>query len=203
MAKLIFDIGDLYGRVWGGLLFPELLRRNKESLKDYFKLNKNDKNAIPANPLGKPVQSELVLRLDGEEMRFAVPPVLTITGSINVVETAVAGLDGAIKEIASVSDYSVNIKGFLVDSNYTDVEANGFRFRVNPNEFPEKELRRLRRFFEAKKMIEVVESRLLNFFNIKNLLFKSLNFPELEGYTATIPFEVEAVSDQEYTLILE
>jgi hypothetical protein len=203
MAKLIFDIGDLYGRVWGGLLFPELLRRNKENLKDYFKLNKNDENAIPANPLGKPVQSELVLRLDGEEMRFAVPPVLTITGSINVVETAVAGLDGTIKEIASVSDYSVNIKGFLVDSNYTDVEANGFRFRVNPSEFPEKELRRLRRFFEAKKMIEVVESRLLNFFNIKNLLFKSLNFPELEGYTATIPFEAEAVSDQEYTLILE
>ena len=204
MARLVFNIGELYGKVWGGMIFPELLRRSKDNAKDFFRLNKTDNGvAFPESVLGRPIQSELTLGLGGEEMRFAIPPVITLQGSINVVETAVAGLDGSIKEIASVNDYTVNIKGFLVSDDFTEIAQDGLRYRLNPSEFPEKELRQLRRFFEAKKAVEVVESRLLSFFNIKKLLFKSLNFPELEGYAFVIPFELEAVSDTEYTLILE
>lgn len=204
MSRLVFNIGELYGKVWGGMIFPELLRRNKDNAKGFFRLNKTDDSAVfPESVLGRPVQSELTLGLDGEEMRFAIPPILTIQGSINVVETAVAGLDGSIKEIASVNDYAVNIKGFLVSGDFTEIVQDGLRYRLNPSEFPEKELRQLRRFFEAKKAVEVVESRLLSFFNIKKMLIKNIGLPELEGYAFVIPFELEAVSDMEYTLILE
>lgn len=202
MARLVFNIAELYGKVWGGMVFPELLRRNKDNVKDFFR-HKTDGGAVSENILGRPLQSELTLGLDGEELRFTIPPVLTIQGSINVVETVVAGLDGSVKEIASVNDYAVNIKGFLVSDGFTEINQDGLRYRLNPSEFPEKELRQLRRFFEAKKAVKVAESRLLSFFNIKKILIKSISLPELEGYAFAIPFELEAVSDTEYTLILE
>ncbi len=202
MASVKFDIRKLYGEVWGGLVFPELLRR-AGGVQDFLFGKGNNTQIAQTNALGKPVQSELTLALEGEELRFVVPPVLTLQGSINVVETAVAGLNGSIKEIASVNDYSVNIKGFLVSNEFTEVVQDGLQYRLNPNDFPEKQLRQLRRFFEAKKAVNVKESRLLSFFNIKKLLFKSINFPELEGYAYIIPFEAETVSDSEYTLIIE
>lgn len=202
MASVLFKVEEFYGKVWGGLVFPELLLRTG-SPKNYFFGKEVSAINFPQSSVGKPTQSEFAVRLDGEDLRLVVPPIITLQGSINVVETAVAGLDGSIKEIASVADWSINIKGFLVSSDFTEVVQDGLRYRLNPNEFPEKELRQLRRFFEAKKAVEVIESRLLSFFNIKKLLFKSLNFPELEGYAFVLPFEVEAVSDTDYTLVLE
>lgn len=201
MASVLFKVEEFYGKVWGGLVFPELLRRTG-SLRSYFFGKEQNQVAFQQN-MGVPVQSEFAVRLEEEVLRLTIPPVLTVQGSINVIETAVAGLDGSIKEIASTADYSISIKGVLVAGQSIEVLQEGFRYKLNPNEFPERELRQLRRFFEAKKAVEVIESRFLSFFNIKKLLFKSLNFPELEGYAFALPFEIEAVSDTEYTLVLE
>ena len=203
MAQVSFEISALYGRVWGGLVFPELLRR-ANSVEDFF--FKDKKEALfPATKIGRPIQSELTLRFNNEDLKFTIPPIITLAGSINVIETVVAGLDGSIKEVASVNDYVLNIKGFLTSTVYTDVQddQSGFSYRLNPNEFPEKEFRQLRRFFEAKQSLEVVESRLLSYFNIKKILVKSINYPELEGYTFIVPFELECVSDVDFKLIIE
>jgi hypothetical protein len=198
-----FNLNELFGRVWSGLPFPELLARNSGGVKGFFLGTEQEGVSFASGSTGRPVQAELTLGLNGEELRFAVPPICTIQNSLNVVETVVAGLNGSIKEIVSVNDYNVNIKGFLVESTFGNVEQNGYKYRLNSKEFPEKELRQIRRFFEAKKPVEVIESRLLSYFNIKKMLFKSISFPELEGYVSVIPFEIEAVSDTEYTLIIE
>lgn len=196
MARVIFDISELYGRVWGGLVFPELLRRRLQPSPGL------KQNAMPPET-GTPQPDVLVLRLGQERMRFVIPPILTIEGRLRVIETAVAGLDGSVKEIASTEDWQVSIRGFLVSTDSQQVEGEGFRYRLNPDTYPEAELRRLRYFFESKEIVEVEQSRILSYFNIKKLLFTSLSFPELEGYGFIVPFEISSLSDKEYMLMIE
>jgi len=205
MASVLFDIRELYGKVWGGRVFPELIRRKSKNPEGYIFGSKKKEEFSVDKSVSRPIQSELTLGLNRDELRFMVPPIITLQGSVNVVKTVVAGLDGTIKEIASTNDYTVSIKGFLVSSKRVEVqdETEGLRYFLNPKDFPEKELRQLRTFLEAKKALEVLKSRLLSYFNIKKILVESFSFPELEGYVSAIPFEIEAVSDMEYTLILE
>jgi len=202
MASVLFDIRELYGKVWGGLVFPELLRRNN-SARDYIFGTDSDADlATPAPQLGRPIQSELTLELGSERLKFTIPPIITVQGSLNIVETVVAGLDGAIKEITSVNDYVLSIRGFLSSTSYTDISSEGYSYRLNPDEFPEGELRQLRRFCESKQSLKVLESRLLSYFNIKKVLIRTWGFPELEGYTFMIPFELDVVSDTDFVLEL-
>jgi hypothetical protein len=202
MASVSFDIRELYGSVWGGLVFPELLRR---AIMQYAAGNRSAQ--LPtANTaqLGTPIQSELALGLQGETLRLAIPPIITIQSNLNLVETVVAGLDGSVREVISANDYTVNIKGFLVETALKEVvdDVQGFRYHLNPNTFPDEALRQLRRFYESKLPVLVLESKLLGYFNINRLLLKSINFPETEGYAFVMPFEIEAASDQDHELIL-
>lgn len=201
MAEFIIDIEKMYNEVrqiQSGMPYPELVRRRILSEKDL----PNPLDGIPYELKGKAVQSSLTLRTNGESMKFSLPPIMTIQSSINVVETVVTGLDGTVKEVTSTSDYAISIKGFLVSTATTIINKGGFLFEITPTEFPEEELRQLRRFYEGKKSVEVVESKLLSFFNIRKLLIKTYSFPKLEGYRYMCPFELECVSDVDFALKL-
>lgn len=201
MAEFIIDVEKMYNQtrqIESGLPFPELVRRRILSEKDLS----NPLDSVPYELKGKAVQSSLSLRINGETMKFTLPPIMTIQSSINVVETVVTGLDGTVKEVTSTSDYAVSIKGFLVSTSTTIVNKGGFLYELTPTEFPQEELRQLRRFFESKKSVEVVDGKLLSFFNITKLLIKSYSFPKFEGYSYMCPFEMECVSDVDFALKL-
>ncbi|MDX1903808.1 MAG: DUF6046 domain-containing protein [Thermonemataceae bacterium] len=204
MALVELKLQDIYKSVFyqAGLPVPVLMA---DAVNKLFRSNPISPTETQAYDTGKPALSKLKIALDNQELNFALPPILSLQGNINIIETAIAGLDGTIKEITSLQDYNINIKGFLSATGNVEVidDTSGLRFFLKKPEFPERELRQLRAFFEAKKAVEVIESELLSFFNIKKMVFKTLSFSELEGYKGVVPFEAEAVSDKDYILIIE
>jgi hypothetical protein len=190
-----FDIRELYGKVKWGLPFPLAISGD---LKDYSYLTRQQRNNpdafIPAQKLGKPIWADIELG----EVKFALPPIITVSGQLNVVSTAVAGADGSVKEIVSVEDYRVNLKCFLTDNKFEDVgflSDRGFKISLRKEEFPEQRVREIRNLFEGKKSVRVI-SPYLNLFNIQYLLVTNMSFPELDGMTSIIPCELQCISDK-------
>jgi hypothetical protein len=154
----------------------------------------NADSFLPETKLGKSVWAEV--ELGG--VKFALPPVVTVSGQLNVVSTAVAGADGSVKEIVSVEDYRVNLKCFLTDNKFDSLEASGdrgFKIMLRNEEFPEQRVREIRNLFEGKKSVRVI-SPYLNLFNIQYLLITNMTFPELDGLTSIIPCELQCISDK-------
>lgn len=200
MAEVRFDVRELYGRVAWRLPFPLAL---SGGLRDYSLLTRRQA-ALPAPgffapEFGRPVWAEVQLG----DISFAIPPVLTVQGQLNVVSTAVAGQDGLVKEVISVEDYRVNIKALLTENSVQDVGAGeeGFLVRLREDVFPDGRIRALRNLFEGKQSVRVV-SPYLSLFNIQYLLVTNLSFPDISGMSAMVPCELQCVSDKPLELVL-
>lgn len=195
MVQVKFDIKELYGKVKWSLPFPLALTGK---IGDYSFLTRQQRNNetpfIPEQKLGKPIWADIELG----SVKFAIPPVLTVSGQLNVVSTSIAGQDGTVKEIVSVDDYRVNMKCFLTDNVFEDlgtVGDKGFKIKLRSDEFPEQRVREIRNLFEDKKSVRVI-SPYLNLFNIQYLLVTGISFPELDGLTSIIPCELQCISDK-------
>lgn len=202
MANVNFDIKQIYNKVKWALPFPLALQGN---VLDYSFLTRRQRNLSPefsslADDRGKPVFADITL--DG--IGFSLPPIVTVSGSLNVVSTAVAGRDGTVKEIVSVEDYRVNIKCFLTDSIFDSIEnQEGFSgIKLRNDEFPEQRVREIRNLFENKRSVRVI-SPYLNIFNIQYLLITNISFPDLDGITSIVPCELQCISDKPLEIRLE
>jgi hypothetical protein len=213
-----FDVRQLYGRVRWNLPFPLAINGNiKEYLPFYALADIDDKDKIklvdggyspytPTNEtprqqqknlvdsgrvLGVPTLSELQIG----DVKFFIPPTLTLSNEVTVQQTTVAGMDGTVKEIITLGDYRVNLKCFLTHNHFVSVEGSYYKYLLRNSEFPEKVVREIRDLFEQKKSHRVI-SPFLNIFNIQYLLITSMSFPELDGYDSIIPVELQGISDK-------
>lgn len=201
MAEVSFDVRELYGKVGWKLPFPLAF---SGSLRDYSLLTRREQGLAEANfftpDFGKPTWAEIQLG----DIEFAIPPVITVQGQLNVISTAVAGQNGSVKEVISVEDYRVNIKTMLTDNEIIDngISEERFAIRLRGDGFPDGRIRELRNLFEEKQSVRVV-SPYLSLFNIQYLLMTSISFPDLSGMSSVIPCEIQCVSDRPLEIQLE
>jgi len=117
--------------------------------------------------------------------------VIKISGSKTIVKTPLAERQGTVKELYSVDDYAISIKGFVID------EEN----RI----WPEKELQVLKKLCDHQASIEL-DNALTNIFLDKDqrVTITKFDLPEVEGGGKHIrPFSMEIESDSVFTLELE
>lgn len=116
------------------------------------------------------------------EVLLTIDTVLfTVTGTKNVIKTAIQGRKGTVKEYISQGDYIINVKGAIV-SPYLNV-------------FPEQEVRLLIELLELEKPIPVA-SKFLDLFGISNIVVDpEFVISEKLGSRNEVPFEFNAVSD--------
>ncbi len=191
-----FDVRELYARVRWNLPFPLAINGN---IKGYLPFSpsaetpqQQQSNLINSgNALGVPTLAELQIG----EVKFAIPPTLTLSNEVTIQQTTVAGMDGTVKEIITLGDYRINLKLFLTNNVFEQVSNSYYKYKLRSDEFPEDRVREIRDLFEQKKSHRVI-SPFLNIFNIQYLLITSISFPELDGNTAIIPVELQAISDK-------
>jgi hypothetical protein len=138
---------------------------------------------IQISPKGEPL----------EYFTFPNEPIVEIRGNKRIVKTPLDGQDGDFKELYSLGDYSVTIRGVAVDEKYD-----------NEN-YPEDLVRKLRTVYELKHHLEVV-GPLFTIFNIKYISFDdgpSFSLIPQPGEISMQPYEFQAVSDKEYKLELK
>lgn len=120
---------------------------------------------------------------------FELPnePLIRITGMNRMERTPLDGNAGRFKEIFSLDDYEIVIKGIAINEE-------------NPDMYPDKIIRKLRELCEVGHA--PVTCKLLSYFNINRLAFEKWDFPPLEGVIWQ-PYEIKCYSDKIFELELK
>lgn len=106
----------------------------------------------------------------------------------NIITTSIMGRNGTVKEYISDNDYQIKIKG-LLSSNAQNI-------------YPQEQMNTLREFCTAIATIPV-QSNVLDYFGIRNIVIMDYEFIQLEGDRSNVPFEITALSDIPYDIQLK
>ncbi|RWX03361.1 DUF6046 domain-containing protein [Flavobacterium cerinum] len=110
-------------------------------------------------------------------------PVETVVEAVlpkKVAETEIFGRDGTVEELMGLGDWQINIKGFIINYDSTD--------------YPEDQVRALKRVCELKDVELAVEGTYLNMLDINYISIRNLNLPPSVGYGNMATFEIECRS---------
>lgn len=128
----------------------------------------------------------VVLEHKGGE--YEIPnAVISINGKKTVVETAMIGRKGTVKELISVDDYEINIAGVALDSD-----------------FPDQQIARLNELYNINEAV-TLKCALTDIFleEEDKVVIKSIDFQEMRGCETAQAFKMGLVTDRSFELILE
>lgn len=139
--------------------------------------------------LGTPVFADLTLKADENDEGVNMQTVLfEVEQQRNIVTTAVQGRNGTIKEYISDGDYTVSIRGLLVDPD--------------PYTYPAAQVQNLRDLLVLPQSLVAV-SGFLQLFQIYNLVVTGWRMFQMEGFQNVQAFELQCISDVPVELIEE
>lgn len=113
--------------------------------------------------------------------------IVDITSNKTIVSTPIAGRKGTVKELISIGDYTVTIKGLLVSESR--------------NIAPQVLIKQIKSLFEVPAAIDV-QAKIFEWVGIYKLALESLSLPKLQGVVNAQPFEISAISDLPVELVL-
>jgi len=146
--------------------------------------------------LGTPIYEQITLTTPkiikngavvSQPISYTLPgwPLFDITGQNTIEKTPMNGRKGTVKEFINEDDYSITIRGFLINDN--------------SNEYPEQELQDFMKIITCKSALHIT-SQVFNILDIHNIAIEKWSLPEVEGYQNIQPFELECVSDEDAIL---
>lgn len=192
-----FNVADLYLKAFGikGVRFaiPEIPEILDYALQGSYDLSGIESVEFPQakamSVLGTPIYEQIVLSLPGVvEYTFPGWPLFSITGQKIIVKTPMQNRRGTVKEYISDDDYSITIRGFLINEN--------------SQAFPAAQLEDLMQVIRINKPIRIT-SEVFNQLDIHNIVIESYRFPEVEGFPNMQPFELECLSDEPVEIIIQ
>jgi hypothetical protein len=135
-------------------------------------------------------------------------PMITVSSTKQVVKTAVAGRDYSVKEVISIDDYKINIKG--IATNYDPINGVAKNSDSIYEEFPEDWLVLLNNLYKRKRSEKAndtislpVACDYLRMLGIHYLVIEKISFPPMIGVQSAFAYEMEAMSDEHIELILK
>jgi hypothetical protein len=151
----------------------------------------DQKSSYLNTPIVMPLKLQISAKGEPVEL-FQLPnePIVEIRSIKKIVETEIDGQDGSFKELYSLGDYAITIRGVAVDENYDN------------EDYPEELVRKLRTINELRHHLEVV-GPLFTLFNIKYLAIREFNLVPQPGAISMVPYEFICSSDKEYKLELK
>lgn len=192
-----FNIGDLLMSYIGykGIVYPGGLisdaPKNYKSGSDYSyegeEASFNTSSALGSTLRKKDASGRwyfMPIYLNGVELPNTI---ISIKGSKTIVETAMVGRKGTVKELISVDDYDISVVGvILVD------------------DFPDEGIAELRDLFNMTESISL-KSALTDIFLEEDdkVVIKGVEFPAMKGYETAQIFKMSLISDQSFELTIE
>lgn len=118
-------------------------------------------------------------------------PVIQVTSKKNIVETPLVERQGTVKELISIEDWEISIRGLIIDPN---------------NQYPEDDIKKLVDLFYRNEAVEIenaITDIMLKRAERKGnnmVVINELNFPEVRGVMNVRPYELKLVSDTPFDL---
>lgn len=131
--------------------------------------------------LGTPVFSDLLIKESetGEGMYFDTV-LFDVAMEKHIVKTMVQGRKGTVKEYISDGDYSISIRGGIINHGSSNYPSDDVAFFVNLMQIPAPLF---------------VISPLLQLFDVQTIVIEKYQFMQRPGYQNIQLFEIDAVSD--------
>ncbi len=144
-----------------------------------------DTNASPAAIAGGGSTSATLKKWD-------LPyPVISIESKKTIIETALTERSGTVKELISIRDYEITIKGFIIAATH---------------EFPEQDVATLRGIYEQNTGISI-QCPLTDIFLLRpdrsgsdQVVISELKFPAITAVKNVRPYELKLLSDAPFNL---
>lgn len=202
MAEISFDIGTLLNKAFGigrGKPFDpgqiqEPTIREEQPFPDAQPFDDAEglefvqmRNSIKSNlPTGQSVF--MPVRLGG--LVLPNEPSLIVNSRKNIIETALAGSArrGTVKELISIEDWSVTIRGVAI--NYGSKLV-----------YPEDIVKDLRDLYERNESLEIM-CALTNLLGIYRLVIREFDLPEMIGIQHAQAYQFICTSDEDFILEL-
>lgn len=206
MASIVTDIEQLYRRTFGSRPFVIPTESPAEVRGETFtitaarpNLSSSLNSELRTTVQGVEIWMPTTIRgnVDGQLADVFLPYcVVRVTAKKTIVKTPLMERRGSVKEVYSIDDYVINLKGFLIDQG-----------RV----FPEAEMLLLKRLFETNEAVEIINPITNIFlgdakdsgeaFLSDKVVIEELDFPEVEGGRNHVkPFTMRLESDTIFTL---
>lgn len=195
MSTISFDLEKLYQQVFGGKPYqiPPDIKKNPKEEPNIIQRTQNKSYVLLEKYLNREIW--LPTRLaelnidDPKRSEFYLPYcAVKISGKKTIVKTPLAERQGTVKELYSIDDYSINLKGFFID---------------NKNRlFPEDDIDVLRQVFEMKHSF-AIDNALINIMLGREVkvVMESFELPEVEGGRKHVrPYNIQLESDSIFTL---
>jgi hypothetical protein len=178
-----FDIKELVAKAhfdYVGPAFPQWWANNKR------KFAFPNLKQIGIKP-GQKYFTTLKLSYKGEAFEFPNEPLIGLSLSKTIVETATVGKyrKGTVKEFICTEDYQISIKGLCIDDTDADM-------------YPADQVDLLNKMFEINDALEVVSNPFLELFEIRKIVLKDIQFDEMVGQQGMQKYSISAVSDQDF-----
>lgn len=128
----------------------------------------------------------VVLEHKGKE--YEIPnSVISFTGKKNIVETAMVGRKGSVKELINIDDYEISIQGV-----------------VQSDDFPEAELVELNELYNINESV-ILKCALTNVFLEEDdkVVIKSLDVSDMKGTDSFVIIKMSLITDRNFELIIE
>ncbi|MDV6170236.1 DUF6046 domain-containing protein [Flavobacterium sp. DG1-102-2] len=137
--------------------------------------------------LGQKYFTTLTLSYNGKQFKFPNEPLISLSLSKTIVETATVGKyrKGMVKEYICTEDYQISIRGVCLDEDDLD-------------SYPSDQVDTLKKMFEINDALEVVSNPFLELFEVRKLILKDIVWDDMAGYQGVQKYTITAVSDQDF-----
>lgn len=136
---------------------------------------------------GQAIRCPVTFSYGGQSYTFQFEPMVSLQGrNVLIRNHPLKGREsGTVKEMWSADDYSIEIKGVVINEN-------------DDNRLPEEQLNAIRYFIELKRAIQV-SSPYLTLFGITQMAIETYDFPHTKGY-ANQAYVIRGYSDKPFEL---
>lgn len=116
-------------------------------------------------------------------------PVMRIAGRKTVVETPLVEQNGSVKEIISTDDYVISIRGTI---------------KRKDGKWPDEELLTLLELYQRNEAVPILSAKTAALLNGNEyVVITNINLPDKQGFTESIAYNIECVSDIPFVLELD
>lgn len=196
---IVFDLNRLYGQVFGKSTEVDFnsgsdtVAPDSKPLKFNIKPEEANKYSALGTPYFEIIKGDFMGRecflpvtIDGLKLPYST---IRINSKKTIIETPLINRKGAIIEQINIENYKIRLRGFFIGQN---------------NQLPDEDITELKDIYEKNESV-VLRNALSDIFLSADdkVVIKSLEIPEVRAVQNVRPFELDIISDSEFTLIVE
>jgi hypothetical protein len=177
---------SLYGTPMYGTLFIQRPEYTTFEYNDFTNKYVETPNPLASNKSFGTFNVAPGINTEGAQGLFLNGVIIDATVNKTIVKTEVIDLKGTVKEYIGESDLTITIRGYVASQN--------------PDEYPDDDARLIKSYSSAPVSLKVTSDFLNNILGVSQIVIESCQMSQQQGLRNVQYFQLNCVSDIDYTI---